>query len=242
MIFNKPFTKKIKQLSFTLDGAQIETTNSYCYLGIEMSNTGSFHRATDALYNKSLRALFSLYSAISINSDEPNTKLYLKLFDSLIKPILLYGSEVWGPQINQTNNKIAKFVNKFYKTVLGLPRYTSTAGIHIELGRFSIDVNVHASMLNYWTRLIALPSNRLVSQCYWSLFDNPNTNDPWLKSVKDIIFSTGQYYVWHNQKDIGAIGPKGSKINLSYMLQNLKDQFIHKSSMKIDSENKLTYF
>ena len=151
-----------------MDGAKIETTNSYCYLGIEMSNTGSFHKATDALYNKSLRALFSLYSAISIHSDEPNSKLYLKLFDSLIKPILLYGCEVWGPQITKTNNIISKFVNKFYKTVLGVPRYTSTTGIHIELGRFSIDVNVHASMLKYWANLITLPTSRLVSNCYWS--------------------------------------------------------------------------
>ena len=142
-IDNRAFTKKIKKLTFTIDGAQIETTNSYCYLGIEMSNTGSFHRATDALYNKSLRALFSLYSAISVHSDEPNTKLYLKLCDSLIKPILLYGSEVWCPQINSPNNKITKFVNKFYKTVLGVPRYTSTTGVHIELGRFSIDVSIH---------------------------------------------------------------------------------------------------
>ena len=242
MIFNKSFTKKIKKLSFSIDGAYIETTNSYCYLGIEMSNTGSFHRATDTLYSKSLRALFSLYSAISIHSDEPNTKLYLKLFDSLIKPILLYGSEVWGPQINHTNNKIAKFVNKFYKTVLGVPHYTSTTGIHIDLGRYSIDVNVHNSMLKYWARLISLPNTRLVSHCYWTLFHNPNSTDPWVKSVKDMIFSTGQYHVWHNQKDIGELGPKLIKRHISYMSQNLKDQFIQKSSTKMESESKLVHF
>ena len=63
-----------------MDGAKIETTNSYCYLGIEMSNTGSFHRATDALYNKSLRALFSLYSALRYSFMEwKKLRLLLKL-------------------------------------------------------------------------------------------------------------------------------------------------------------------
>ena len=242
MIFNKSFTKKIKSLNFSMDGAKIETTNSYCYLGIEMSNTGSFHKATDALYNKSLRALFSLYSAISIHSDEPNSKLYLKLFDSLIKPILLYGCEVWGPQITKTNNIISKFVNKFYKTVLGVPRYTSTTGIHIELGRFSIDVNVHASMLKYWARLITLPTSRLVSNCYWSLFNNPNNTDPWVKSIKEIIFASGQYHVWHNQKQLGISEPKFIRKHISYMSQNLKDQFIQKATMKMNSESKLVLF
>ena len=214
----------------------------YCYLGIEMSNTGSFHRATDALYNKSLRALFSLYSALSIHSNEPNTKLYLKLFDSLIKPILLYGADVWGPQISHPNNKISKFVNKFYKTVLGVPRYTSTTGIHIELGRFPIDVNVHNSMLKYWARLITLPSSRLVSHCYWSVFDTLGCSDPWVNSIKNIIFSTGQYEIWNNQKAVGILGLKFINSHISYMAQNLRDQFIQNASSNLNDESKLLYF
>ena len=142
-----------------------------------MSNTGSFYKATDALYNKSLRALFSLYSALSIHTDQTNSKLYLKLFDALIKPILLYGCEVWGTHISQPNNTISKFVNKFYRILLGVPRHTSTAGIHMELGRFPIDTNVHDAMLKYWFRLISLPASRLVSHCYWSIFNNPNVTE-----------------------------------------------------------------
>ena len=168
--------------------------------------------------------------------------MYLRLFDSLIKPILLYGCEVWGPQITKTNNIISKFVNKFYKTVLGVPRYTSTTGIHIELGRFSIDVNVHASMLKYWARLITLPTSRLVSNCYWSLFNNPNNTDPWVKSIKEIIFASGQYHVWHNQKQLGISEPKFIRKHISYMSQNLKDQFIQKATMKMNSESKLVLF
>ena len=150
-----------------------------------MSNTGSFHTATDALYNKSIRAIFSLYSALYVRSDQTNTKLYFKLFDSLIKPILLYGCEIWGSHISQPNNAISKFVNKFYRILLGVPSYTSTIGVHVELGRFPIETNVYSSMLKYWTRLITIPKSKLVSHCYWSLQGNPNsvTTDLWLKTI-----------------------------------------------------------
>ena len=47
LVFNKSFTKNIKKLSFEIDSNPLPVTNSYCYLGIEMSNTGSFVKATD---------------------------------------------------------------------------------------------------------------------------------------------------------------------------------------------------
>ena len=40
--FNKPFNKKIRNQHFTIGTNQIEVQNSYCYLGIEISNTGNF--------------------------------------------------------------------------------------------------------------------------------------------------------------------------------------------------------
>ena len=242
MVFNRAYTKKIQNSKYFIHGEIIQTTKSYCYLGIEMSNTGSFYKATDALYNKSLRALFSLYSALSIHTDQTNSKLYLKLFDALIKPILLYGCEVWGTHISQPNNTISKFVNKFYRILLGVPRHTSTAGIHMELGRFPIDTNVHEAMLKYWFRLISLPASRLVSHCYWSIFNNPNVTDPWLNSIKNIIFNTGQCHLWSNQKDFVSLGQKFSQKHVAYLSQNLKDQSIQLLSSKINEENKLHFF
>ena len=189
-----------------------------------------------------MRALFSLYSAVSIQANVPNTKLYLKLFDALIKPILLYGCEVWGPHISQTNNIITKFVNKFYRILLGVPKHTSTAGVHAELGRFPIDINVHDFMLKYWFRLISLPSSRLVSHCYWSLYDQHNCSDSWLESIKSIIYSSGQCFIWNNQKEIGASGQFNLKRHQAYLSQNLKDQASQHLFEKIQSESKLHLF
>lgn len=242
LVFNRPFTKNIKNLSFSIDGGKVETVNSYVYLGIEMSNTGSFHKATDALYIKSLRALFSLYSAINIRSDTTNAKLYLKLFDSLIKPILLYGCEVWGHHISHQNNTISKFINKFYRILLGVPSHTSTIGTHVELGRFPIEVTVHTYMLKYWARLTTLPENSLAAHCYWTLKNNPSINDPWLTTVKNIISSSGQYYFWNQQNELRNANNSFLRKQLLYISENLKDQFLHQAVTKLDDSSKLVFF
>ena len=155
---------------------------------------------------------------------------------------MLYGCELWGTIITQPNNIISKFINKFYKIILGVPSHTSTTGIHLELGRFSVDVDVQSLMLKYWARLISLPHSRLVSMSYWSLFDNPHFFNVWLNSIKNLIFSTGQFYVWNNQRNFTISDYKFLLRKVCYLKQNLKDQFILKSSQKMHAESKLMYF
>ena len=242
LIFNKPFSKNIQKLTFTIDGEPIAVTNSYCYLGIEISNTGSFQKATDILYKKSLKSLFSLYSSLNIHSDEINVRLFLKLFEALVQPVLLYGCEVWGSHVPLRNNVIAKFTNKFYRTLLGVPSNCSTVGIHVELGRFPVDINIYKSMIKYWFRIVTLPNSRLVSHCYWSLLEINNLNDPWINTIQKIINLSGQYYIWNNQETLPVLDSKYIRKYISYIGQTLQDLFVQYATEKINSETKLHFF
>ena len=53
-----------------------------------------FPHARSVLYNKRLKACFKLKSIFGYLS--PNIDISLHIFDHTIKPILLYGCEVWG--------------------------------------------------------------------------------------------------------------------------------------------------
>lgn len=159
-----------------------------------------------------------------------------------MKPVLLYGSEVWGSTIVSENNPINKFTNKFYRTLLGVPRYTSNAGIHAELGRFPIHVNIQKSMTKYWFRLITLPKDRLASHCYWSLLDSNTTKDPWLNAIKKIINSTGQYFIWENQKSISSSHKLVLRKHESYMCQTIQDVAFQTLGEHISQQTKLTLF
>ena len=242
ILFNKKFTKTVKNMKFSIDGNPIEVTNSYCYLGVEISNTGSFVKATDILYKKALKSLFSIYSSLNVRSDEKNIRLFLKLFDSLIKPVLLYGSDIWGSAATNPKNSINKFVHKFYKTLLGVPPNTSIAGLHAELGRFPIHVNIQQTMLKYWFRIVTLPTDRLAAHCYWSLLDLNPLNDQWLNTIQSIISSCGQYFIWNSQKTLYAWNPRSLLRHETYLCRTLQDISMQQTSEKINGETKLSFF
>ena len=240
LVFNRPFTKNIKNLNYFIDGKKIVTVKSYTYLGIEVTNTGNFQLACKSLYQKSLRAMFSLYAAIGPRSDIPNTQLFLKLFDSLIRPILLYGCEIWGPYIAQPGNIICKFVNKFYRILLGVPNSASTVGIHMELGRYPIAASVYSTMLKYWSRLISLPRSRLVSQSYWSSYDTFNMSNPWLSTIKHIIYSSHFNQIWDNHRNMSDANIKSVSNSLPFMIKCIKNQFLDFSNYKSNLESRLS--
>ena len=242
MVFNKKFTKNIKKLYFDIDQNPIEVTNSYLYLGVEITNTGNFTKASDVLYKKALKALFSIYSSLDVRSDERNASLFIKLFDSLVKPVLLYGCEIWGSIAKSPKNVINKFVNKFYKTLLGVPQHTSTAGIHAELGRFPIFTNIQQAMTKFWFRLVTLPKSRLVSHCYWSLFNLNPRNDPWFNEIKNIFTSTGQQFIWDCQASLSSFHPRYISAHIKYICQTLQDISLQETNEKIDNETKLKFF
>ena len=63
----------------------------------------TFTPAIQTLKTKATRALYGLRAKVNLYALP--VSLALKLFDSLIKPILLYASEVWEPFLNQDTDK-----------------------------------------------------------------------------------------------------------------------------------------
>ena len=91
LIFNKG-GYKFSTYKFTLNGAVIDIVQSYCYLGIIFSASGTFNKACEALTSKALKAFYK-FKQIHPNNNVP---LALKLFDTLVSPIACYSGAIWG--------------------------------------------------------------------------------------------------------------------------------------------------
>ena len=91
MVFSKGGKNIGDKFKYVVNNSELEYVTSYKYLGINISNTGKFELAEKNLSLKASRALFSVKQSIFNNDVKPS--VILKNFDSLVKPIALYGSE-----------------------------------------------------------------------------------------------------------------------------------------------------
>ena len=68
--------------------------------------------------------------------------LTIKLFDALISPILLCGSEIWGVDCNDQIEKdpLELVQIKFLKWLLGVNKYCSNNACRAETGRFPMKI------------------------------------------------------------------------------------------------------
>ena len=92
IIFNS--RRKINQ-NFMLSNNIIQNCSSFCYLGIIINSKGSFKPGIKRLKDKASKAYVTWKQHFN-NFNNASVFTLCKLFDSLCKPILLYGSEVWG--------------------------------------------------------------------------------------------------------------------------------------------------
>ena len=86
---------------FIINSKKLENTKENKYLRIVTNKKGSFLPVLNVLTCKAKRAIYAMNSKMNLRF--LSVKTLLKLFESLICPILLYGSEVWEPYLNQDN-------------------------------------------------------------------------------------------------------------------------------------------
>ena len=77
-----------------LGSKTLEEVNVFKYLGIKLSNNGSLNLAKKDLLQRGYKAMFKLLNVIK--GTKPAFKTCMHLFYHFVKPLLLYGSDIWG--------------------------------------------------------------------------------------------------------------------------------------------------
>jgi hypothetical protein len=116
-----------------------------------------------------LHALYGIRRQLKFSRLIP--KYVIKIFDSIISPILLYNSEVWGTYVkNDFNNwdklPIEKVHLKFCKIYLAVSRKASNIAPRAELGKLPLIINVFKRLFKYITHLNSLPETAIAKQAF----------------------------------------------------------------------------
>ena len=80
---------------FKLNNHTLEKVQCYKYLGMWFAKNGRFQVAKKHFANQAKKAMFSLLTTLR-QLDNPPIPVILQLYETMLKPIMCYGSEIWG--------------------------------------------------------------------------------------------------------------------------------------------------
>ena len=90
LVFSK--AERLRKDKFNFDAHELECVQHYRYLGVYFSASGSFSHGIDEIYQKASKASFRITESTA--SGDPSIHTSINLYDQLIKPLVLYGSEI----------------------------------------------------------------------------------------------------------------------------------------------------
>ena len=129
---------KLKNIpSFKFADMKRDVVNDYNYLGVTFNFSAKFNVAKQSIYQKGCRAMFALLKRIKSLSIPPD--IALNLFDTLVKPVVLYGAEVWGCENCDIVNKVKL---RFCKYILHVHKSTCSNMVYGELGETPLHIDI----------------------------------------------------------------------------------------------------
>lgn len=212
---------------------KIDVVNSYKYLGLHFSTKLSLTQSVAELAAKAkirtVRILRCLWKLGAVDC-----KVFFKIYDAQVLPVLLYGSEVWGFKRFDVLERAHLFA---CKRILNVGTKTPNAMVLGDLGRMPIFVHSATRCIKYWLRLLTLEESRLPKKTYTMLYNlSEQGKKTWPFFVKEILFQNGFGQVWLQQ----GVGSVCSFLNAFKV--RLTDQYRQTWHSEIHEKERFSYY
>ena len=221
MVFrNGGYLKSIEKWNY--GESNIEVTSYYAYLGMIFSSRLCWSQYLENLSLKALRIVGVLRKMFNKFNNLP-LDLAFRIFDTKIKPLVLYGSQIWGCGYFEC---IEKVQIQFCKAYLGIGKTTpNDLAIH-ECGRQSLSIDYNISVIKYWTKLVHMPIDRYPRKCYEQMKQHDIMGRKnWVTCTKKLLFTLGFGKVWQDQDNL--CDSKLFLIDFKYRLKDIDLQELH---------------
>ena len=210
---------------FSLSKVNFESIREYKYLGFVIIPSGEVNTGIKDLKDRPQKAFMKLKSRLG-DPFQKHPQISIKLFDSLIKPILLYGSDFWGILKLNQNNPIEILHCAFCKQLLGGTK-TNYKYWSFNRIRSSTFTNAKKNAIKNWERIFGKNcKNEILLKSYEFAL---NHNLTWPTAVKTNLSENGMLYCFLGEIDNrgfqgSANHKKYENINFIYF-QSMSDIF-----------------
>lgn len=176
---------RTENVNLMYDGHKLDVVKKFTYLGVAISQNGTYLQSQKQLSEQALRALYSLNRLFDVISLDIRDKL--KLFDAMISPILNYGCEVWGFHRAQDIERVQL---KFLKQILSVRQQTCNAAVYGELARFPLSLFRKIRIIRFWYKIKRYPGS-LLYKVYSMKNNNGMYINTWTLKVKELLDELG---------------------------------------------------
>ena len=177
------------------DGIKIDTVTYYKYLGVLFSTRLSWSPAQSLLASQGSKALH-LISRLNYTYEFPFNASY-NLFEKCIVPVITYGSQIWGTQINHV---LEDMHVRFLKRQLGVGSTTPTVAVLGECASFPMYIKCYVNVIKYWLKILSTDDDTLLRSCYNMLVEHANAGRKnWASDVRNLLYTHGFGFIWEQQ-------------------------------------------
>ena len=137
------------QTSLMYNNSVLEGVDCFNYLGLTWHRKRNMHYAQHIIVKQATRAKTVLDAHLRKHKNMPVDMIFL-LFDTPVRPILLFNCAIWGFKIYK---ELELFHLKFLKCILGVKVTTNTCLVYIETGRYSLYVTIYKLIIKYLAKI-----------------------------------------------------------------------------------------
>ena len=224
LIFNNS-GRQLCNYTFYFQEKILENVRLYKYLGLTFSAFGNFTVVKQELKKSALKELFKLKKEMG-HSFNYDPVLTMKLFDALVKPILLYGSEVWATDTVK-DDPIESVHIKFCKILLGVGKSATNSTCYGELGRFPLHVAAKLRCLKYWLSIVSPPKNFKITHLIYQEMIDSSRKICFSQKVKDLLARNGLGYIWVEENNNSCTRQANPFLVIKRRIEDIEKQNWH---------------
>ena len=208
---------------FTYGNETLDTVSKYKYLGCFLSESLDFTVTAESLASAAGRALGGLITKFR-HHNGLSFKVFAKLYNMCVIPIMNYCSGVWGVKHYQACDNIS---NRAIRSFLGVHRFASLPAIYGDTGWIPSHVTRKLDVLRLWNRLTCMDEHRLTKLVFLEDFNNEKKG--WCNDIKKIFEDIDAMHQYNNMVPVNL-----SSARTAFIIQQ-KEQW----NKDIKSQDKL---
>ena len=176
---------------------EMPVVNAYKYLGVYFTTKLSFSATCKDVASKAKKALLYVIQTLRQHNNA-SVHVFFKIFDTQIKPIMLYGSEIWG--LDKAANECEKIHLYAMKKLLNVNIKTPNDLVYTEMCRYPITITTTVNCIRYWIKLVQMENHRLPRKSYNTLCRlDTSGKETWATNIRLCLTQNGFGYAWINQ-------------------------------------------